>query len=262
MGDIKSDTLFDKYFTITKDGPVIFNGSKLVIVFPEKYLKKIATITNTTITTLGVYEGYIFDDMEEEDLEKASHKFISKIACEVTLTPSHIDTYNSIYEDPVSETMVKELFYKLVFLQGDVYMANTIATQSLTVMKSYLELLFGGSIPKSLSYDDIVKVWDRCNRSNGGGSLKVNISVLSSIVANLVRCPDDLSTQFRFKYDQYYKKGIKNGKLVRLFDAPKYTDSYSALTGADPKHGITVAISNTRMTGKEDEPIPIELAIQ
>lgn len=253
--------IFDKYFKKNDNKSITFLGTKLIVIIPDKYFNKIASITNTTVTTLGIFEGYIFDDIDEEDFSKATNKFVMKLPSEVILTPSNIDTFSIEKEDIIEETLKKENMTKLIFFQGDQFILSTSLVQNYNVIMSFLNMLFNGYMPSSLSYEDILLVWDNCNRFNGGGSLKVNITTLGSIIANIVRCPDDLSTQFRMRYERFREQGVKNGTLVRLYDLPKYTDSYSAITSADPKHGITVAIER-KNEGIPEITTPIEKAIQ
>jgi hypothetical protein len=263
MNETQNENLVKKYFKIEPNGGVTFIGSKLVVIIPDKYFRRgVAKIVNTNIITMGIFEGYIFDDVNEEDLAKAEHKYVLKAPNEITLVPSHIEKYAIEVEDSIEETLCKETVYELIFLQGDTYMANISVVSSLEVMKEFMEMIFFAYIPSTLNYVDTLKIWDKCNRDNGGGALKSNFSLLAAIIATLVRCPDDLSVPFRFKWDWYFDKHIYNGKLIRVYDAPKNTNSYSALTSADPKYGITVAIERRRAEHKKDDISPIEEVIQ
>ena len=44
-------------------------------------------------------------------------------------------------------------------------------------------------------------------------------------------------------------------------DIPKYSSDFAALTGADAKHGITIAMKNRRVDKKETTITPIEEVI-
>ena len=74
MNNNISKDLYKKYFREEENHSVTFLGEKLVILFPKEYVKKkIVEITNKTINILGIFEGYIFDDirigMEEHGIE-------------------------------------------------------------------------------------------------------------------------------------------------------------------------------------------------
>lgn len=257
--------LYNTYFKEESDHSVTFLGKKMEIIFPKEYIKRnIATITNKDINMIGIIEGYIFDDVDldvETDANKGHH-FALKCPALITLLPPNIEEYSTTVEDDVSEEMYKETYYKLIFYYGDTFIQNTNTVQSLNVLKQYVEMLFAGHLPSVLTYEDILLTWDLCNRSNQGGDLRVDLAMLALTVASLTRCPDDYTTQFRLKYDKYYEKGIYNGKIVRMNDIPKYSSDFAALTGADAKRGITIAMKNRRVDKKPDVVTPIEEVIE
>lgn len=263
MDKALSKELYKKYFREEENHSITFLGNKLVVLFPKVYIKKkIAEITNKTINILGIFEGYIFDDIDEEDLNKADHKFGLKCPAFITLNPPTMEEMKTTIEDPISGEMYRETYYKLTFYFGETFIQNTIAVQSINVLKKFTDMLFGGHIPSVLTYEDILSSWDLCNRSNGGGDLRADYAMLAIIIASLTRCPDDYTTQFRLKYKKYYEKGIRNGKIVRMNDIPKYSSDFAALTGADAKHGITIAMKNRRVDKKETAITPIEEVIK
>ncbi len=262
MADKLDSEMYKKYFREENDHSITFLGTKMVVVFPKEYVKQnIATILNKSINILGIFDGYIFDDINNDDINKADHIFSLKCPASITLNPPSIDEFRNIIEDPISGEMFKETFYKLTFYYGDTFIENTVAVQSLNILKKFVDMIFGGHIPSSLSYEDVLNTWDACNRSNGGGDLKADYAMLALTIASLTRCPDDYTTQFRLKVDQYYNKGIMNGKIVRMNDIPKYSSDFAALTGADAKRGITIAMKNKRVDKRETTITPIEEVI-
>lgn len=251
--------LFNKYFKKSDNGEVFFTGNKLVIQVPEQFLDNgITEINQTTITTLGIFEGLIFDDVEEEDLTKFTHRFIFKLPATMIMKPSHIDKNIQTTENVETETLVKETFYSFIFLTGDTFMVSTSLVQNFNVVDNFIKMMLNGKIPKDIRYDEISLLWSKCAFLNGSGSMGSDFVTLSTIVSNLVRDPQDFSKPFRLKVEEYYKKGIYNGKMIRYMDIPRYISNFTAVTGSDPRHSITVAMERIYGEGQKDTLSPVE----
>lgn len=251
--------LFNKFFKITDTGEVIFTGNKLVIQIPEQFLNDgITEITQITVKTLGIFEGLIFDDTEEEDLTKFNHRFIAKLPAILFMKPSHINKTVQTSEDIETETLVKETYYNFVFLTGDTFIVSTSLVKDFKVVDSFIKMMLQGKIPKDIRYDEISALWSKCAFINGSGSMGSDFVTLSTIVSNLVRDPQDFSKPFRLKAEEYYKKGIYNGKMIRYMDIPRYISNFTAVTGSDPRHSITVAMERIYGEGQADTLSPVE----
>lgn len=267
MLDKKSSIeLYKKYFREESDHSVTFLGSKLNMIFPKEYIKKdIASINNKQVHILGIFEAYIYDDINkdiEENPNDYSHHFALKCPAILTVNPPSIEEFSIVIDDQITAEKYKESYYKLTFYYGDTFINNTVAVQSINVLKNFSNMIFSGHIPSLLTYSDVLETWDLCNRSNGGGDLKVDYAMLAIIVSALTRCPDDYTIPFRFKYEKYREKGILNGKIVRMNDVPKYSSDFASLTGADAKHGITIAMKNRRVDNKDVTVTPVEDVIK
>lgn len=261
MDKTSSNSLYTKYFEQVGDS-IYFKGEKLIITFPEEFIKKkVAIIVNKNVAVLGIYKGYIFDDIDEENLNNATHEYTLKSPSQYIITPSLIEEYTTSVMDTTNETMKRVKMIKLTFFQDDKYIDDVNTVVSTDVLESFMNMLLGGQIPETITYAELPKIWNECNRRNGGGNLTMNFNSLCSIVAGITRCPDDYSVPFRLKYKHYLSKGIEQGKMLRLYDVPKFTSNFSALTSADPKHGITVAM-NRKTESKKDIITPVEEAIK
>lgn len=255
---LDSKNLFKEYFKLV-DEEVIFIGNKLVIQIPEKFITDgITQIDQTNITTLGIFEGLIFDDIEEEDITKYKHKFCYKLPATIYMRPSHIDKSVVLVDDIETETVVKENYYSLIFLNGDTFIVSTSLVQNFKVVDNFINMMLNGKLPKDIRYDEISEIWSKCAFINGSGSMGSDFVTLSTIVSNLVRDPMNLSRPFRLKADEYYKKGIYNGKMIMYRDIPRYISNFTAITGSDPKHSITVAMERIHGEGDNDIISPVE----
>ena len=66
-----SKALYRKYFKRMPDDSIHFLGEKLIIQIPEGFVERgITKIIQTTVNTIGIFEGYISDNVDEEDVSK------------------------------------------------------------------------------------------------------------------------------------------------------------------------------------------------
>ena len=133
------NALFDKYFKPQPDTSITFVGSKLVIQIPETFIEKgISSINRTTVTTIGIFDGYIFDDYSNDNISDADHKFTLKIPSNIFLTPSHIEKSTRIVEKVETETFEKENIYNLIFLEGDTFMLSSNVVQECSTVDNFM----------------------------------------------------------------------------------------------------------------------------
>ena len=53
------------------DDSVTFIGTKLIIQIPESFFKdNISKMIRSDVSTLGIFDGYIFDDVDEDDIKR------------------------------------------------------------------------------------------------------------------------------------------------------------------------------------------------
>lgn len=255
----ENEKLFEQYFKVNTDKSVVFIGEKMIIKITEEFIRlNIAEIVRQTINTLGILEGYIFDDMNETDISKCNHKFVIKIPSIIKLNPSHIEPSFVYEEDVESETLIKLKAYDMTFLKNDVFLDSTLIIQNIHTTDKFISMMLNGHIPKSIRYDELSTLYQNSAHMNGSGTLGADFNSLVISVMQLTRDPMDYSVPFRMVYDKYYAKGIYNGKMVRYMDIPKYISNFTSLTTADPKHGITVAMNRVHGEKQKDQKSPVE----
>ena len=257
------NNLYDKYFEQQPNGSLIFKGERLIVRIPPYFYESgVTNVNQTIIETMGIFEGLIFDDSDEEDLTKYNHKFTLKLPANIIMKPSHINDSVQIIEEVENETLKKENSIDLIFLKGDVFIINTSIVQDLDVSDKYIDILLKAHMPKTISYEELAILWQQCAAINGSGDLESNLATLEIICMNLTRDPKDYTVLFRHVYEKYYAMGLKNGTMINYEHIPKYTSGFTSLTSWDPKYGITVAMEHTRGENKKDTISPIEEAIK
>lgn len=253
--------LYKQFFRIEPDNSITFIGDKMIVQIPTSFIdQNITQIINTSVTTFGIFEAYIFDDINETDISKAKHKFTSKVPSMVFMHPSHLEDSFVYVEDPATETLVKETVINLIFNKGDTYIESMSLVKDTDNTDKWIVMLLNGKIPKTISYDEIPVIWSKCNFLNNLGDAGSEFNTYSMIVANLVRDPKNYSTPFRHVFEKYYEKGIYMGKMIRYMDVSKHISNFTAITGGDPKHGITVAMDRIAR-GIPDVKSPVEEVI-
>lgn len=245
---------YKKYFRLEEDKSITFIGEKLIIQVPQFLIDQgVVEIVGTDVISLGIFDGYIFDDIEENDINKAIARYTSKIPSVMSLKPSHIEEGFTFVENPETETLVKEKTYSFIFLKGDTYVESISLVKESDTADKWLVLMLHGKIPTNVKYSEIPVIWSKCAFLNGLDDLGSEFNTLSAITANLVRDPKNYSNPFRYVFDKYFDKGIYNGKMLHYYNVPMYVSNFTSITGANAKHGITVA-----MTRNTDIKTPVE----
>ena len=254
-----SKALYRKYFKRMPDDSIHFLGEKLIIQIPEGFVERgITKIIQTTVNTIGIFEGYISDNVDEEDVSKFEHKFVMKLPSSIFLNPSHIEKVSRMVEDIETDTMKKENLYNFIFMYDDVFIKTSILVQDFQSVDSFCDMLLNGKFPDSIRYDELPPLWAKCAEINGSKNLKTDFNTLAMIVSNLIRDPENFSDPFRLVYDKYYNRGVYMGKRIMYRDIPRYISNFTAITGSDPRFGVTVSMEKTKGQKKPDTHSPVE----
>lgn len=245
---------YKKYFRVEQNKSITFTGEKLIIQVPQLLLDQgVVEIVGTNVILLGLFDGYIFDNIEETDISKAIAKYTSKVPSIMSLKPSHIEESFTYVENPETESLVREKIYSFIFLKGDTYIESISLVKDSDTADKWLVLMLHGKIPKNIKYSEIPVIWSKCAFLNGLDDLGSEFNTLSAISANLVRDPKNYTNPFRYVFEKYFEKGIYNGKMLHYYNVPMYVSNFTSITGANAKYGITVA-----MTRDSDIKTPVE----
>ena len=245
-----AEKLFSKYFENLPNKSVLFKGQKLIVQIPFDWVDQgVTSINQTTVETLGFFEGYIFDDIDNNDIAQAVNKFTMKLPCNVVLTPSHIVESFMTIENVETETLEKVKVYNLIFMQDDVFMVSTSLVQKLNISDKFIYLMLSGQLPHTIKYAEIPILWQKCADMNGSGDLNSNFNTFALIVMNLARDFDDPTIMFRYIYDKYYAKGVYTANMIHYWNIPKYTSGFTSITATDAKYGLTVTMERTARKG-------------
>ena len=229
------------------DHKILVKCAKIEIILPIIYFdKSIATIEEDVVETLGIFDFYVYRTGAEGE---KGEKYFQQYASNIKIKPNSMSIKGK----------GDDRYYSLELVEGDAMMASTIIAQDPSTVKRFIQLLFSGYMPDSLGYDEISDSWDMCLEINGG-SMPVSEPIKRLGVAGACRNKNDLSEPFRHLLKRKPDTPMTDRKIIRIDDMPRYNSSMAALTSADPKQSMTVAVVRNR-TGKKSKGSPIEKAI-
>ena len=187
----------EKYFKY-EDNNIIFTGPYMQAYIPGFYFRKnLAFELGDDISTLGLFNFKTFNDPEGKDGNEIR---LFNIPTTIVTCPSK----QSVVELDLYNTGEKEPYVLLEYFNGDVFCPRNVP-KDIKAFKAFLSVLIGGKIPKSVSYDDIMGVWEK-NLTLGDIKLNVSDTVQEAVIAKIYR--------------------NKQNKL----------ETFGAVLGRDPKH--------------------------
>lgn len=216
---------------------------------PQDFIEHgIATIIGQEIELFGLFDILVWEteDKEASKPTKIAFSFPSMIRT----VPSRID----------HKKVGDEGEYIFEYSPEDLFIKTTRVAKVADISRAFVDILFKGYIPDSISYDELPRFWAKCNQLNGVNMRVMNV-VIEVIIAAFARDPNQMEIPFRIGFGDKRKKYTPySRKLVRVMDLPRLTSTFASLSSADPKQGITTSIVGKR-TGRSESPTPVEDAI-
>ena len=187
----------EKFFKYEEDN-ILFTGPYMQAYIPSYYLEKgLTTELGDAISTLGLFNFKTFNDPEGNNPNPIRTFNI----------PTNIVTYpskKSVVELDLYGTGEKDTYVLLEYFTNDVFCPRNVP-KDLKAFASFLSIMIGGKIPKSISYDDIFDIWEK-NQDLGAISFNVSDTVKEFVISKIYR--------------------NKKNKL----------ETFGAVLGRDPKH--------------------------
>ena len=230
---------------VKEDDKVVFKKAYGVVKIPESYFdKKLAVFIGDQIKTFGVFYLEVYEDYNTDEPLNKPERFSIQIPTSIILTPKNVK----------EEIENGERISVLEFMQDDTFMTSTKIIQHVT------NLLFNNCVPKSMNYQDICQCIEESAELNGI-DLQSKAVILELIVMQLCRDANKVSEPFRRTLALNPNHSEFLFKVIRLLDAAKYQDAFSALTSSNPMLGTINSIKDTR-EGRVTEESPVEQSIK
>lgn len=241
------------------DEKIIFKKPYGLVKIPEAYFdKKLALFLAddessdyVKLQTFGIFKLYVYNDYNTDDLENNKPEIFSfKIPSSIILTPKNIE---EVVEDG-------ERICLCEFVQESTFIQSTKIIQQVSNVTAAFNLLFNNYIPDDMSYTDILDLLLDSALLNSI-NLKADAVNIETMIMNLVRDPNNLTEPLRMTFAKNPNHDPKKFKIVRLLDAAKYSDAFSALTSANPMLGIINSVKDKK-EGRIPKDSPVEESIK
>ena len=236
---------------VKEDEKVVFKKAYGTIKIPESFFdKKLAVFIGDQIKTFGVFYLDVYEDYNTDESSNNAERFSIQIPTSIILTPKNVR----------EEIDNGERVSILEFMQDDTFMMSTKVIQHVTNVEAAFNLLFNNFIPKSMNYQDICQCIEESSELNGI-DLQSKAVVLELIVMQLCRDANKVSEPFRRTLALNPEHSEFLFRVIRLLDAAKYQDAFSALTSSNPMLGTINSIKDTK-EGRITEESPVEQSIK
>ena len=234
---------------------VIFNGDVLNIYIPTKsFERKQAKYNGEYITTMGMF---IFEIQTFEQIEKG----MSGIFHRLTI-PNNIDfqyTDSSKFKGKIDKYPNDE--YTVFRLEkGDKFIANVFLQQISSAVITFVKALHGGSMPKSISYDEILGLYHNVLELNNV-SLNAPSLIYELSIAEVCRSKKDQSKPFRDAVNKKPDMSRYDYVNINLNKLPMLNSTFSGLTFENMNDAIIKSLDRTE-TGGEEKFSPLERPIK
>lgn len=234
---------------------VVFNGDVLNIYIPTKsFERKQAKYNGEYITTMGMF---IFEIQTFEQIEKG----MSGIFHRLTI-PNNIDfqyTDSSKFKGKIDKYPNDE--YTVFRLEkGDKFIANVFVQQISSAVITFVKALHGGSMPKSISYDEILGLYHNVLELNNV-SLNAPSLIYELSIAEVCRSKKDQSKPFRDAVNKKPDMSRYDYVNINLNKLPMLNSTFSGLTFENMNDAIIKSLDRTE-TGGEEKFSPLERPIK
>ena len=242
---------FDEYFEEKEESYVCKKPVTEVRLPVSFFEKKLAEFILSEINTLAVFTIYFYDSLDIENEKPKA--LLCKLPMFIRMVPSEI----------LEETIDGEKHFILRFSPGDLFVKSRSLVQHVTNLEKVMDLLFNNFIPDSIDYASIFFLLKDSKNLNKI-DLKCSDQLLSLLVAESVRNPNNINEPFRMAFKTNPNLSEKDRKIVRLTDIGRINDSFVGLAGPHPSRSISNAIIKHRNPEIEKEAMesPILSAIK
>lgn len=178
LGGYELKFIDEKYFKY-EDENIIFTGPYMQAYIPSFYFEhNLSYELGDNISTLGLFNFKTFNDPEGQD---ANPIRLFNIPTTIITCPSK----HSVVELDLYNSGEKEVYVLLEYFANDVFCPRNVP-KDIKAFKSFLAVLIQGKIPKSISYDDIISIWEK-NQMLGDIKLGVSDTVQEAFIAKIYR---------------------------------------------------------------------------
>jgi hypothetical protein len=245
-----------KFFS-ERDSKVYFEGNYMEVYIPNYYFKEeIAETVGSSIKTLGIFHFGVFQNAEKTNPEDGTI-YTLNMPLDIVINFSNM----SKEKRKVKKEIGEEEYTILSLNKGDVFIEQTKLIKGIEAVEKFAsKLLHGGKLPKSIKYEDVIKLYHKCLDFNGIG-LGVPSLTLESIVSEIYRDRNDVSQPFRKRIGKGGSVSQYAYEPYNIKKIPSLSSTFAALTFEDMNQSIIDSIKRNR-DGKQEMESPVEKTIR
>lgn len=234
---------------------VVFEGDVLDIYIPSKsFDRKQAKYNGEYISTMGMF---VFEIKTFSHIEKGMSGRFHRLTIPNSIDFQYTDSYKfkgKIEKYPNDEYVVFRLE------KGDKFIANVFIQQVSSAVVDFIKALHGGSIPKSISYDEILGLYHNVLELNNVG-LNAPSLVYELTIAEVCRSKKDQGNPFRVDVNKKPDMSRYDYVNINLNRLPMLNSTFAGLTFENMNDAIIKSLDRTE-TGGEEKASPIERTIR
>ena len=228
----------------------VFTGEELHVYVPEEYFKKkLAEDFATSLYVFGLLNCQLFK----------GGKPIGKL--EIMNVPTMINMFPTDLE-PQTLSLVKgdeQRYMVAKFYNGDTLM-HTSVPQDTDFVDTFIRILTGGKLPKTIPYDKVLKAWEM-NLQIQGVNLGVPSNVLEIIIREIYRDPNKPQQSFALKLNKDAKVSPLDYRGASIREVCALNSTFAGMTFEYIDQMFNYGINNSAY-GKTQTESPIEKIIK
>lgn len=245
---------------IKKEGDsAVFTGT-----YMEAYIP-VATFETTnamelgdTVRIFGLFNFKVFNTLEPSDADRQKAKLETfGLPSVMDCTPTEQET--RIMQISEVEGMQKEPHIVLKFYNGDLLVKNLNIIKSVDNVEIFLKILNAAKIPRTIPYDALPKLLDKCVDLNGVNA-RVSPLVYETLMTEICRYYKDPSKPFRLVIGS--GKANQNDYIpMRIRGIAQNNSTYTGITFEEFDTSAVIAVNKKRYNIPQQQS-PIEKVLK
>ncbi|MGL6099533.1 MAG: hypothetical protein ACRC0G_07895 [Fusobacteriaceae bacterium] len=246
---------------IKKEGDsAVFVGTYMEAYIPMNTFETTNALElGDSVRVFGLFNFKVFNTLEptESDIAKAKlETFCLPSLMESTPTEQEI---RLMVADNAIEGTIRESHKVLKFYNGDLLVKNLNIIKDVANVEIFLKILNSAKIPRTIPYDALPKMLERCVDLNGINA-RVSPLVYETLMTEICRYFKDPSKPFRLVIGAG-KAGQNEYIPMRIRGIAQNNSAYTGITFEEFDASALTAINKTR-SGVEQQVSPIEKVLK
>ena len=228
-----------------KDDSMIFTKDYMEVYIPQNLFKKdLNEIYGDIVHVMGIFNFRVGN--KDGEIDKNSKVYTFNFPSMFNTKPSSIEEKEMklVTNSPTTK------YYVLKYYKNDKMMVSTEIIQDISNLKVFINLLLAGTIPPTIEYESILKMFYKCMEINNE-TANVTGLVLSIIVSEICRFKKDETIPFRrIIGNNKYNVSQLDYKMCNYRQVCANTSTFTAITFEDIDTMLAYSINRKRYNKK------------